>query len=131
MICGIGTDIVNIKRLDKGREFLNRFIRRCLNENERQQLTHRCFTDISAEILYLAKRFAAKEAVSKALGTGFRDGINLSNIEIFNDALGCPGVKLSGQAEQYMKAKYGDNYRVYLSLSDDYPFAVAFAVIEI
>ncbi len=130
MILGIGTDIVNVKRLEKGEAFLNRFIRRCLTEEEQQQMIRRGLADVSAMVLYLAKRFAAKEAVSKALGTGFREGIYLSDIEISNDNLGRPTVRLSGNAEKYVQKNISHNYKIHLSLSDDYPFAVAFAVLE-
>ncbi len=130
MIYGIGTDIVNIKRLEKGQDFLNRFIRRCLTDAEQQQMARRGMADTTAEILYIGKRFAAKEAVAKALGTGFRDGIYLSDIEILNDDYGRPLVSLSGNAEKYVQKNISRNYKIHLSLSDDYPFAVAFAVLE-
>lgn len=130
MILGIGTDIVNVKRLEKGEAFLNRFIRRCLTEEEQQQMIRRGLVDTPAKVLYLAKRFAAKEAVSKAFGTGFRDGIYLSDIEILNDNLGRPTVRLAGNAKKYMQKIAGNNFNIHLSLSDDYPFALAFVIIE-
>ena len=70
MIYGIGTDIVNITRLEKGRDFINRFIKHCLTDDEQQQMARRGLANASAEILYLAKRFAAKEAVVKAIEKG-------------------------------------------------------------
>lgn len=130
MIYGIGTDIVNVKRLEKGEAFLNRFSRRCLTEEEQQQMIRRGLDDMPAMVLYLAKRFAAKEAVSKAFGTGFRDGIYLSDIEILNDNLGRPTVRLTGNAKKYMQKIAGNNFNIHLSLSDDYPFALAFVIIE-
>ncbi len=130
MIYGIGTDIVNVKRLEKGRDFLNRFIKHSLTDDEQQQMARRGLADISAEVLYLAKRFAAKEAVVKAIGTGFRDGIYLSDISILNDDDGRPLVTLSGNAAKYVQKNISRNYKIHLSLSDDYPFAVAFAVLE-
>ena len=75
MIYGIGTDIVNVTRLEKGSEFLSRFIRRCLSETEQQSMQRRAITDMQSQIMYVAKRFAAKEAVSKALGTGFPNAL--------------------------------------------------------
>ena len=81
-------------------------------------------------ILAVATRFAAKEAVSKAFGTGFRDGIYLSDIEILNDNLGRPTVRLTGNAKKYMQKIAGNNFNIHLSLSDDYPFALAFVIIE-
>ena len=79
-------------------------------------------------VVYVAKRFAAKEAVAKALGTGFRDGIYLSDIEIISDELGKPFAELKGNALKRAK-QYGIK-KVHLSLSDDYPFVSAMAVAE-
>ena len=92
-IFGIGTDIVNIKRIEKilkkknnnfkNRIFSNREIIYCDNKKNPSS--------------YYAKRFAAKEAFTKALGTGINKGISLKDIEIFNDSLGKPKIKLRGQ----------------------------------
>ena len=100
-IFGIGTDIVNIKRIDK--------ILKKKNSNFKKRIFSR------GEIIYCdnkknpssyyAKRFAAKEAFTKALGTGISKGINLKNIEIFNDTLGKPKVKLSGRVNSFLKSK--------------------------
>jgi len=132
MIYGVGTDIVNIKRLEKNEELLNRFIRRSLSEAEQQQMVRKGLADFAARVAYVARRFAAKEAVVKALGTGFRDGIYLADIEIISDGLGKPLVELKGQARERLKQIAGGRHAaVHLSLSDDYPFAQAFAVIEV
>ena len=128
MICGIGTDIVNVNRLEKGSDFLSRFVRRCLSETEQLSMQRRAITDMQSQIMYVAKRFAAKEAVAKALGTGFRDGIYLSDIEIISDELGKPFAELKGNALKRAK-QYGIK-KVHLSLSDDYPFVSAMAVAE-
>lgn len=128
MIYGIGTDIVNISRLEKGEEFLNRFIRRCLSENEQQYMQRRAIFDLQSRIMYVAKRFAAKEAVSKALGTGFREGIYLSDIEIISDDMGKPFVELKANA--LLRAKSVGIRRIHLSLSDDAPYVSAMAVAE-
>ena len=127
MIYGIGSDIVNITRLEKGPDFLNRFIKRSMSPVEQETMERRCLADNSARILYVAKRFAAKEAVAKAFGTGFRDGLYLSDIEVRNDNIGKPFVILHGQAAELYK-KIGAKH-IHLSLSDDYPFAQAVAVI--
>ncbi len=128
MIYGIGTDIVNISRLEKGEDFLNRFIRRCLSENEQQYMRMRAIFDLQSRIMYVAKRFAAKEAVSKALGTGFRDGIYLSDIEIISDEMGKPFVELKANAS--VRAKNVGIKKIHLSLSDDAPYVSAMAVAE-
>lgn len=128
MIYGIGTDIVNVPRLEKSADFLTRFIKRSLTLAEQQAMERRGLADQKARVLFVAKRFAGKEAVAKALGTGFRDGLYLTDIEISNDELGKPLVKLHGNA-----AKVADRFgivKVHISLSDDYPFAMATAIAE-
>ena len=126
-IFGIGTDIVNIKRIDKilkkkNSNFKNRIFSRgeiiyCDNKKNPSS--------------YYAKRFAAKEAFTKALGTGISKGINLKNIEIFNDTLGKPKVKLSGRVNSFLKSKIKKNkYNIYISLSDDTPWAQATVIIS-
>ena len=128
MIYGIGTDILNISRLEKGEEFLNRFTRRCLSADEQQYMQRRAIFDLQSRIMYVAKRFAAKEAVAKSLGTGFRDGIYLADIEIISDELGKPFVELKGQA--LLRAKSVGIKHIHLSLSDDAPYVSAMAVAE-
>ena len=80
---------------------------------------------------YYAKRFAAKEALSKALGTGIRKGINLKNIEISNDARGKPSIVLKGSTYNYLRKRIKNKkYNIYLSLSDDKPWAQATVIIS-
>jgi len=80
---------------------------------------------------YYSKRFAAKEALSKALGTGIRKGINLKDIEISNDNYGKPSIKLKGSTRKFLKEKINSNkYSIHLSLSDDLPWAQATVVIS-
>jgi len=80
---------------------------------------------------YYAKRFAAKEALSKALGTGIRKGINFKSIEICNDSYGKPSIKLLGATERFLKKKIKKKkYSIYLSLSDDEPWAQAAVIIS-
>ena len=80
---------------------------------------------------YYAKRFAAKEALTKALGTGIRKGINFKHIEIINDSLGKPSIQLKGSTKNFLKRKTKNKkYSIYLSLSDDTPWAQATVVIS-
>ena len=80
---------------------------------------------------FYAKRFAAKEAFTKALGTGIRNGIELKNIEVSNDIYGKPYIKLNGKVEKYLKKKIKkEKYNIYLSLSDDKPWAQATVIIS-
>jgi len=126
-IFGIGTDIVNIKRMEKtlktnGNTFKKRiFSKDEINYCENKKNPSRFF----------AKRFAAKEALSKALGTGIRKGIDFRNIEISNDNLGKPLINLKGSTEKFLQKKIKTKkYFIYLSLSDDNPWAQATVIIS-
>ena len=125
-IFGIGTDIVNIKRMNKSlKNHGNNFKKRVFSKNEIIYCEKKKNSGS-----YYAKRFAAKEAFTKALGTGIRKGINLNNIEIFNNNLGKPSVRLKGEVANYIKKKIKNKkYHIYLSLSDDTPWAQATVVI--
>ena len=80
---------------------------------------------------FYAKRFAAKEAFSKALGTGIRKGINLKNIEVSNNAHGKPSISLKGNLANYLKKRVKcKKYYIHLSLSDDKPWAQATVIIS-
>ena len=126
-IFGIGTDIVNIKRIKKilknnGTRFKNKIF----SESE----INYCEKKRDPGPFY-AKRFAAKEAFTKALGTGIRKGINLKNIIIFNDVYGKPKIKLKGSTYNYLKKKIkSKKYDIHLSLSDDEPWAQATVIIS-
>lgn len=124
MILGIGTDIARIERFAAASERHGaRFAARILGQNERTAL------DSAAQpAAWLAKRFAAKEAFLKALGTGLRYGMSWGEIEVINDHLGCPRLVLSGVAAQ-LAAERGVA-RSHLSLSDESDVAVAFVVLE-
>ena len=126
-IFGIGTDIVNIKRMEKS-----------LNKNS-LVFKNRIFS--KKEIIYCekkkkpssyyAKRYAAKEALSKALGTGIRKGINFKDIEILNDRFGKPSINLKGSTANFLRRKIKKKkYFIHLSLSDDLPWAQATVVIS-
>ena len=127
IIFGIGTDIVNIKRMEK---LLSKqgdiFKKRVFSKKEILY----CEKKVNSSSYY-AKRFAAKEAFSKALGTGIRKGINLKDIEIFNDKGGKPNIKLKGFVNDLLKKKIKrKKYDIYLSLSDDQPWAQATVIIS-
>jgi len=126
-IFGIGTDIVNIKRINNSlKKRGSRFKDKIFSKNEISYSESK--KNPSA---YFAKRFAAKEAFSKALGVGIRKGINLKNIEVFNDKYGKPSIKLKGTVKIYLKKKIKNKkYDIYLSLSDDLPWAQATVIIS-
>ena len=119
-IFGIGTDIVNIKRMEKS---LNKYGKKFKNNIfSKKEITY-CENKKNSSSFY-AKRFAAKEALSKALGTGIRKNIKFKNIEIYNDSLGKPSILLKGPVNSYLKRKIKKKkYNIHLSLSDDKPWA--------
>lgn len=122
MIRGIGTDIIEIERVAQSMARTSNFIHKVFTEEEYRLLEVKRFAKAS-----LAGRFAAKEAVSKALGTGFR-GFELRDIEILSDPLERPIVKLHGGALERLQAIEGDIIHVSISHCKDY--AVAYATIE-
>ena len=126
-IFGIGTDIVNIKRMEKSlRRNGDAFKKRIFSKNEIIYCERR-----KNPYAFYAKRFAAKEALSKALGTGIRRDIKFKNIEIRNDSYGKPSIRLKGAVDNYLKKKIKSNkYNIHLSLSDDKPWAQATVIIS-
>jgi len=125
VIFGIGTDIVRIPRMaDNLDRYGDRFAARILTGAEMA-----IFIDSLQQAPFLAKRFAAKEAVAKALGTGFRNGLNLHDIGVDNDVLGKPLLVFSERAQQMLQ-KRGIG-RTHLSLSDESEYAVAYVVLEV
>ena len=126
-IFGIGTDIVNIKRMEHslkkhGFSFKNRIF-------SKKEISY-CEKKKNSSSFY-AKRFAAKEAFTKALGTGIRKGVNLKNIEITNNVYGKPLIRLKGNLSRYLKKRIkSSKYDIHLSLSDDKPWAQATVLIS-
>lgn len=122
MIAGIGTDIADVRRFDKwvkNPEMLERFF----NEKERSFAGSE-----SAKCQHYAVRFAAKEAFSKALGTGIT-GFGLKEVYITNDTEGKPVLNIEGQALSVMKERLGD-CNAFVSLSHEKDYAIAFVVLE-
>ncbi len=123
MIHGIGTDIVAIARIEASlARFGDKFAQRILASEELQ-----AFTDSMSPASFLAKRFAAKEAAVKALGTGFRDGVSLGQIAVSNDLHGKPILSFSGRALEVCNSLgVGEGH---LSLSDEKDYAIAFVTL--
>ena len=125
-IFGIGTDIVNIKRMEKSIKKYNKFKNKIFSEKEIKYCESK-----KNPSSYYAKRYAAKEAFSKALGTGIRSGINFRNIEVSNNSQGKPSILLKGNVSNFLKKKVKNKkYNIYLSLSDDKPWAQATVIIS-
>ena len=122
---GIGVDIVDnnrIKSLIKNKKFINRIF-------SKKEIT------ISKKYLnktnFFSKRFAAKESFAKALGTGFRNNLNLKDIEIINDKLGKPYYLISPKIKKLIKKKKKTkNFQLFLSISDEKDYSTAFTIIE-
>ena len=126
-IFGIGTDIVNISRIEQSlKKHKFSFKNKIFSKKEISYCEKR-----KNPGAFYAKRFAAKEAFTKALGTGIRKGVNLKNIEITNNVLGKPSIYLKGNLANYLKKKIKcKKYDIHLSLSDDKPWAQATVIIS-
>lgn len=128
MIIGIGTDLIEMTRIDR---LLSRWGTRALMRLF-TPLEIQKGTGLSSSTRYFAKRFAAKEALVKALGLGFVQKITFQDIEVSNDTLGKPELSLQGIAAQKLAEQIlpGFDSRIHLSLSDTQDHALAFVVIE-
>jgi holo-[acyl-carrier protein] synthase len=128
MILGLGNDIVDIRRIERSLErFGDRFVARVFTEIERNKSDGRAERAAS-----YAKRFAAKEAFSKAIGTGFRRGTYLRDIGVVNLPGGRPTVEPTGVALEHLQALVppGHVARIDLTLTDEYPYAQAVVIIS-
>ena len=123
-ILGLGTDIVNIKRIEKiVIKNKKNFIKKILHKKEKKE------KKITAE--FLSKKFAAKEAFSKALGTGIGKLINFNEIIIINKPSGAPTIQIEKKAEKrVLKKLNAKKPKYFISISDDYPFALATVIIS-
>ncbi len=124
-ILGIGVDIINndrIKRSIKNKNFLLRLFTLLEIKNSK---------NIKNKASYYAKKFAAKEAFSKALGTGFRKDLNFKDIEILNDNLGKPYYRLNQKLKKLiLKNQKVKNFDILLSVSDEKHYSIAFTMIQ-
>ncbi len=129
MILGLGSDLCNIERIQASLDrFGARFENRVFTDVERARAERRPFTKAGT----LAKRFAAKEAFSKAVGTGFKRGVFMKDIGVVTAPSGAPTLALTGGAKERLDAMVPSGYRarIHLTLTDDHPWAQAFVVIE-
>ncbi|MFM8608677.1 MAG: holo-ACP synthase [Hyphomicrobiales bacterium] len=128
MIIGLGSDLCDIRRIEKTLErFGNRFVERVfttIEQRKAESRAHRAAT--------YAKRFAAKEACAKALGTGFSRGVFLKDIGVVNGPSGAPTLALTGGAAQRLAALVPKDHdvKIHLTLTDEAPLAMAVVVIE-
>ena len=129
MIIGMGSDLCNIERIQASLDrFGERFESRVFTPLEQAKAARRPYTKAGT----LAKRFAAKEAYSKAVGTGFKAGVFMKDIGVVNAPSGAPTLALTGGAAARLAAitPAGHEAVVHLTLTDDHPWAQAFVVIE-
>ncbi|MDD3370322.1 MAG: holo-ACP synthase [Alphaproteobacteria bacterium] len=128
MIIGIGSDLTNIDRIEATLEkFGDRFVKRIFSPAEQAKAARR-----ANKAATYAKRFAAKEACAKALGTGIHSGVYFRDMSVVNLPSGAPTLELSGGALERLKKLIpeGLQAKIHLSLTDDAPWAQAFVVIE-
>jgi holo-[acyl-carrier protein] synthase len=129
VIIGLGSDLCNIERIQSSLDrFGERFEQRCFTDVERAKAAKRPFTRAGT----YAKRFAAKEAFSKAVGTGFKRGVFMKDIGVINAPSGVPTLALTNGAAIRLAEMTppGHEARIHLTLTDDHPWAQAFVIIE-
>jgi holo-[acyl-carrier protein] synthase len=125
MIFGIGTDIVHVARMHESLEkYGDKFARRILTESEYSE-----FNSANNKTAFLAKRFAAKEATAKAMGTGFSGGLSLQHIGVTHDAAGKPLLEFLQLAEEFIQKH--KITQMHLSLADERDYAVAFVTLAL
>ena len=122
---GIGVDIVEIKRIKSAIKD-KKFITRTFSKDEIYNLKN-----ITSKTSYLSKRFAAKEALAKAIGTGFRDKLNFRDIQILNNKLGKPYYIVNSKLKKVIKKKMKVNkFNLFLSIANEKEYSIAFAIIQ-
>ena len=128
MIIGIGSDLCNIERIQNSLDrWGEKFLARVFTDTERKKAASRPFTAAGT----LAKRFAAKEAFSKAVGTGFKRGVFMKDIGIVNAPSGAPTIIATGGAKARLDAlaPAGHAIDIHLTMTDDHPWAQAFVIL--
>ena len=128
MIVGLGSDLCNIERIQASLDrFGDRFLERVFTDVERAKAARRPFTAAGT----LAKRFAAKEAFSKAVGTGFKSGVFMRDIGVVNLPSGQPTIVATGGARARLDAlaPAGHAVDIHLTMTDDHPWAQAFVIL--
>ncbi|MTJ84337.1 MAG: holo-ACP synthase [Telmatospirillum sp.] len=132
MILGLGSDLIDIRRIERSLErFGERFLNRIFTEDERARAERRAGT-ANGRASTLAKRYAAKEACAKALGTGFRSGVFWRDLGVVNLPSGQPTLRLTGGAADRLAEMVpaGMTARIDLTMTDEYPMAEAVVIIS-
>jgi holo-[acyl-carrier protein] synthase len=124
-ILGVGVDIVNNLRIEKSLKN-QKFIKRIFTKREIATSAK-----IKNNVAYYSKRFAAKEALSKSIGTGFRDDFNFKDISIINDKMGKPTFILSEKLKKFIKKKFNvTSFNFFLSISDEKKYSIAYVILQ-
>ena len=124
-VLGIGVDIINTSRINKSIKN-KKFLLRIFTSNEINNSKI-----LKDKAMYFSKKFAAKESLSKAIGTGFRKGLNFKDIEILNNSLGKPYFRLSKKTKNIIsKNLKTKSFDLFLSISDEKEYSVAFTIIQ-
>ena len=124
-ILGVGVDIVENSRIKKLLKN-SRFIKRIFTTSEILQTKK-----INNKVSYYSKRYAAKEAFSKSIGTGFRDGLNFNDVSIINNNLGKPSFIINNKIKQLIKKKFNTSrFNFFLSISDEKKYSIAYVVLQ-
>ena len=129
MIVGIGSDLCNVERIQRSLDrFGDRFLNRVFTDVERKKAASRPHTLAGT----LAKRFAAKEAFSKDVGTGFKHGVFMKDIGVVNAPSGAPTLRLTGGAKARLDALAPEGHAIdiHLTMTDDHPWAQAFVILQ-
>ncbi|GAL13111.1 holo-[acyl-carrier protein] synthase [Vibrio astriarenae] len=122
-VVGLGTDIVEIERIETALERSNALAKRVLSSSEFDVFSHS-----KQPARYLAKRFAVKEAAAKALGTGIARGVSFQDFTVSNDELGKPELTLTGAAQQFAEALGA--HAILVTIADEKRYAVATVILE-
>jgi holo-[acyl-carrier protein] synthase len=133
MILGIGSDLVDIRRIENSlTRYGKRFENRIFTPAEQQYAKRNKNADIKAMASTYAKRFAAKEACYKALNIGRNNNVSWQDIEVIKNANGATEIKLSGAAKLHLQTitPRGTEAKIFVSLSDEHPYAQAFVIID-
>jgi holo-[acyl-carrier protein] synthase len=124
-ILGVGTDIVDVLRIKiliKNKSFIKRIFTKSEILNSKKT---------NSKANYFSKRFAAKEALMKAIGTGFTKGVNFKDICIVNNKLGKPNIKCNNKIKKLIISRFKiKNFNLFLSLSDEKNYSIAFVIIQ-
>ena len=127
MIYGIGTDVVEVSRIKLAlKKYGLKLAKKILTSNELL-----AYSKVKSKENFLAKRFAAKEAFAKSIGTGFRDGLNFKDVSIINNKLGKPSFLITDKLKKIVKRQFRtSSFNFFLSISDEKKYSIALVILQ-